>query len=78
MHFYKNAYYDRAGYSSTQKTHNEARSKESSATLKNVKDWSQKNIERQLEGYNSFINNEAFEELQVDIAFFKRANLNPY
>ena len=78
MYFYKNTYYDRAGYSSIQKAHKEARSKESSATLKNVKDWSQKNIERQLEGYNSFINNEAFEELQVDIAFFKRANLNPY
>ena len=75
----KNIYYDRAGYSSIQKTYKEARDKESSITLKNVKDWFQKNIERtkQLKGYNSFINNEAFEEFQVDIAFFKAGELEP-
>ena len=75
----KNIYYDRAGYGSIQKTYKEARDKESSITLKNVKDWFQKNIERtkQLKGYNSFINNEAFEEFQVDIAFFKAGELEP-
>ena len=75
----KNIYYDRAGYGSIQKTYKEAKDKESSVTLKNVKDWFQKNIERtkQLKGYNSFINNEAFEEFQVDIAFFKAGELEP-
>ena len=75
----KNIYYDRAGYGSIQKTYKEARDKESSITLKNVKDWFPKNIERtkQLKGYNSFINNEAFEEFQVDIAFFKAGELEP-
>ena len=44
-----------------------------------MKDWFQQNIERtkQLQGYNSFINNEAFEEFQVDIAFFKAGRLEP-
>ena len=42
----KNIYYDRAGYGSIQKTYKEAKDKESSITLKNVKDWLQKNIER--------------------------------
>ena len=75
----KNIYYDKAGYGSIQKTYKEAKDKESSITLKNVKDWFQKNIERtkQLKGYNSFINNEAFEEFQVDIAFFKAGELEP-
>ena len=75
----KNIYYDRAGYGSIQKTYKEAKDKESSITLKNVKDWFQRNIEKtkQLKGYNSFINNEAFEEFQVDIAFFKAGELEP-
>ena len=75
----KNIYYDRAGYGSIQKTYKEARDKESSITLKNVKYWFQKNIERtkQLKGYSSFINNEAFEEFQVYIAFFKAGELEP-
>ena len=51
----------------------------SSITLENVKNWFPKNIERtkQLKGYNSFINDEAFEEFQVDIAFFKAGELEP-
>lgn len=55
------------------KTNQDAREKDSSITLQNVKDWIHKNVERtkQLRGYNSFINDEAFEEFQVDLAFFK-------
>ena len=69
----KNIYYDPSGYSSIQKTYQEANKKDSSITLQNVKDWFSKNVERtkQLKGYNSFINDEAFEEFQVDLAFFK-------
>ena len=68
----KNIYYDRAGYSSIQKTYNDAKENEPSITLKNVKDWFSKYLERttQLKGYNSYINNEAFEEFQIDLASF--------
>ena len=31
----------------------------------------------QLKGYNSYINNEAFEEFQIDLAFFKAGELDP-
>ena len=67
-------YYDPSGYSSIQKTYQEARDKDSSITLKNVKEWFAKNVDRtkNLKGYNSYINNEAFEEFQVDIAFLKK------
>ena len=75
----KSIYYDRAGYSSIQKTYNDAKEKEPSITLKNVKDWFSKNLEKttQLKGYNSYINNEAFEEFQIDLAFFKAGELDP-
>ena len=41
--------------------------------MKNVKEWRTK----LLKGYNSYINNEAFEEFQVDIAIFKAGELEP-
>ncbi len=40
----KSIYYDRSGYSSIQKTYNDAKEKEPSITLKNVKDWFSKNL----------------------------------
>jgi hypothetical protein len=48
----KSIYYDRAGYSSIQKTYNDAKEKEPSITLKNVKDWFSKKLEKttQLKG----------------------------
>ncbi len=72
-------YFDPAGFSSIQKTYQDAREKDSSITLQNVKNWFSKNVERtkQLKGYNSYINDEAFEEFQVDIAFFKAGELEP-
>ena len=75
----KNIYFDPSGYSSIQKTYKDAIEKDSSITIKNVKDWSSKNVERtkQVKGYNSYINNEAFEEFQVDLAFFKAGELEP-
>ena len=68
-----NVYHDQSGYSSIQKTYEEAREKDNSITLKNVRDWFAQNVERkkQLKGYNSFINDGAREEYQVDLAFFK-------
>ena len=68
----KNIYHDPSGFGSVQKTYQEAREKDSSITLQNVKDWFSKNVERkkQLKGYNSFINDGAHEEYQVDLALF--------
>ena len=68
-----NIYRDKSGYGSVQKTYEEAREKDNSITLKNVRDWFTQNVERkkQLKGYNSFINDGACEEYQVDLAFFK-------
>ena len=75
----KDICYDKSGYSSIQKTYIDAKEKEPSITLKNVKDWFSKNLEKttQLKGYNSYINNEAFEEFQIDLAFFKAGELDP-
>ena len=42
----KSIYYDRAGYSSIQKTYTDAKEKEPSITLKNVKDWFFKILEK--------------------------------
>ena len=69
----KNIYHDPSGFASVQQTYQEAREKDGSITLQNVKDWFSKNVERkkQLKGYNSFINDGAHEEYQVDLAFFK-------
>jgi len=68
-----NVYKDKSGFSSIQKTYKEANAKDSTITLQNVRDWFAKNVERkkQLKGYNSFINDGAQEEYQVDLAFFK-------
>ena len=68
-----NVYKDKSGFSSIQKTYQEANAKDSTITLQNVRDWFAKNVERkkQLKGYNSFINDGAQEEYQVDLAFFK-------
>ena len=61
------------GLAVLKKTYEDAREKESTITLQNVRDWFAKNVERkkQLKGYNSFINDGAYEEFQVDLAFFK-------
>ena len=68
-----NVYKDKSGFSSIQKTYQEANAKDTTITLQNVRDWFAKNVERkkQLKGYNSFINDGAQEEYQVDLAFFK-------
>ena len=69
----KNRYHDQSGYGSVQKTYQEARETHNSITLQNVKDWFAQNDEtkKQLKGYNSFINDGAYEEFQVDLAFLK-------
>ena len=74
-----NVYRDKSGYGSIQKTYQDAKEKDSTITLQNVKDWFSKNVEKKtnLKGYNSFIASDNYEEFQVDIAFFKANELEP-
>lgn len=65
-------YHDLAGYGSMQDTLKEAKLKDKSITINDVKNWFDKNVEkkRQLKGYNSFVASEPFQEFQIDIGFF--------
>ena len=64
-------YYDRSGYGSIQTTYQDAKKKEPSITLNDVKEWFKKNIEqkKQLRGQNSFIPPRPFYEFQMDLFF---------
>ena len=69
-------YYDPAGFSGINKTYSDAKQKNNDITLNDVKEWFNKNINKktQLKGYNSFINNKAYDEYEVDLAFIKTEN----
>ena len=71
-------YYDPAGFSGIQKTYLDAKEKNDKITLTDVKEWFNKNINRktQLKGYNSFINDKAYDEYEVDLLFFKNQITN--
>ena len=64
-------YYDRSGYGSITTTYKDAKQKEQSITLNDVKEWFQKNIEqkKQLRGKNSFISPHPYFEFQLDLFF---------
>ena len=64
-------YYDRSGYGSITTTYKDAKQKEQSITLTDVKEWFQKNIEqkKQLRGKNSFIAPHPYFEFQLDYFF---------
>ena len=66
-------YYDRSGFSSISKTYQDAKEKDNTITLDNVKNWFYKNVEnkRKPVGYNSYNTDEAYFEYQVDLAFFR-------
>ena len=69
----KSIYFDPAGFGGIQKTYKDVKEKNNKITLKDVKDWYDKNIDKktQLKGYNSFINDEAYDEYEIDLAFIK-------
>ena len=75
----KSIYNDRSGFGSVLKTYNDAKKKDNTITLDNVKTWFYRNVEnkRKPTGYNSYINSEANEEYQVDLAFFKSNESDP-
>ena len=76
----KSVYTDRAGFGSAVTTYKQILEKDERAntnsgiTLKNVKDWFFKNVENfgKPRGANSYINNAAYEEYQMDHIFFGR------
>ena len=74
----KKIYFDPAGYGSIDKTYKEAKEKDKSIKLNDVKEWFNKNVEKrtQLKGYNSFINDKAYDEYEIDLVFFKNKNTN--
>ena len=61
-------YNDLSGFGSIKQTFEEARKKDKTITLNDVKAWKEKNIVRKtnLKGYNSYIAAEPREEYQVD------------
>ena len=65
-------YYDRAGFGSIATTYKDAKKKDASITMQDVKEWFQENVERkkQLSGYNSFIAPNADFEYQLDFVFY--------
>jgi len=67
-------YFDPAGFGSMKETLMEARKKDKSITMKDVKEFIDKHVEqkKQLRGYNSFIAHEPKEEYQVDLFFLPK------
>ena len=73
-------YNDKSEFGTVQKTYkqikafDERRGKNSGITIKDVKEWFFNNVENiaKLKGYNSYINNAAYEEYQMDHIFFGR------
>jgi len=64
-------YFDPAGYGSVKETYADARKKDKSITMKDVKDFIDQHVEqkKQLRGYSSFIAHEPKEEYQLDLFF---------
>ena len=60
----KKIYYDPAGFGSIQTTLKDAKAKNSTININDVKAWFKQNVERKtdLKGCNSFVVNEPFEE----------------
>ena len=67
----KKIYFDPVGFDSIKRTFDDARKKDKTITLDDVKQFFKTNVEqkKQLKGYNSFIPNEAKFEYQIDLFF---------
>ena len=66
-------YFDEAGYQSVQNTFKEAKLKDKTIKLDDVKQWFKQNVEVKAKprGYNSYVAEEAFEEFQIDLMFME-------
>ena len=70
-------YYDKGGFGSIRTTYQDAKQKDSSITVNDVRQWFEKNIERkkQLSGYNSFVAPYAKYEYELDLFFITENDL---
>ena len=64
-------YNEKFGFGNMQEQLKEAKTLNKDVTLDDVRTWRNKNIEKQLKGYNSFVASEPKEEYQIDLGFFK-------
>ena len=71
-------YFDRAGFGSVATTYKDAKQKDATITMQDVKEWFQENVERkkQLSGYNSFIAPDINFEYQLDLFFISKNDLD--
>jgi hypothetical protein len=70
-------YYDPAGYGSVATTYKDAKKRDASITLSDVKEWFGKNVERRIgyRGFNSYINEKPFQQFQADLFFFNEPDI---
>ena len=68
-----NIYFNRSGFGSQATTFKDAKAKDKSITLADVKAWFEKNIDRKkpMSGVNSFIAAYAYYEYQIDFFYYK-------
>ena len=67
-------YYDQAGFGSIATTYKDAKKKDASITMQDVKEWFQENVERkkQLSEYNAFIAPDINYEYQLDLFLYQK------
>ena len=70
-------YFDRSGFGSIATTFKDAKAKDKSITLADVKAWFEKNLDRKrpMSGFNSFIPPYAYYEYQIDLFFITNNDL---
>ena len=70
-------YFDRSGFGSIATTFKDAKAKDKSITLADVKAWFEKNLDRKrpMSGFNSFIAPYAYYEYQIDVFFITNNDL---
>ena len=71
-------YFDKSGFGSQATTFKDAKAKDKSITLADVKAWFEKNIDRKrpMSGFNSFIAPYAYCEYQIDLFFITKKDLD--
>ena len=71
-------YFDRSGFGSIATTFKDAKAKDKSITLADVKAWYEKNVDRKrpMSGFNSFIAPYAYYEYQIDLFFITNNDLD--
>jgi len=68
----KDIYFSKSGYGSIASTYKKAHAGLRFITMNDVKNWFYKNVENtaKAKGYNSFINDEAYDTYQMDLIYF--------